>query len=68
MTSHAACHKLKQAIIDVHLAENELAGLDKYMTDEHYASRKERAMMFLRSAKAIITFTVDAGIGNDLLK
>ena len=67
MTEHSACHKLRQAMADLHLAENELAGLDKYMTDEHYATRKERARMLIRSAQAVITFTVDAGIGPGLL-
>ena len=67
MTKHEACHKLKQAMVDVHLALNELHGLDKYMTDEHYAERKRRATMLINSAKGIIEYTVDNGIGKDIL-
>jgi hypothetical protein len=54
-------------MIDLRLAENELAGLDKYMTDEHYSERRDRARMFLRNAIAIVTHTVDADISVDLL-
>jgi hypothetical protein len=67
VTKHNAVHKLHQAAADLHHALKELEGLDKYMTDEHYATRKERTAMFLRNAKNIIFFTVDAGLGKDLI-
>jgi hypothetical protein len=61
MTKHDACHKLNQGLAHLLCAEKKLLSMS-------LTADRTDLLHYVREAKYILEFTVDRGLGKDLVK